>query len=208
MKLPSDSKNLFVPADDKKNEATISSEFFRSKYWEYETAYKTAGDLLVNKAIEDGSLFLCVSIYPIMFVYRQFLELYIKDILLRFDKEFDSKKPPYNNHDVCNLWRRLLAIVRENKMLLLLEIEGQDFVDVLSATDAYFTELAAADRNSFSFRYPDDKAHTKYFFPNEIPVDLNNLKERIEELANVLFLIEETFTNIQTIEEELEAQMY
>ena len=37
------------------------------------------------------------------------------------------------------------------------------------------------------------------FFNKELPIDIQNLKERIAELANLLFLIDETLTNIKTM---------
>lgn len=203
MSFPSEEKNVFITSGDKSRQATISSPFFRSKYYEYELAYKRAGDILVEQALEDASLFLCVSIYPITFLYRQFLELYIKDILLRFDADFDGNKKPYSAHDVYPLWHKLLDIVRLKITDFPKQLLNMDFVDILCATDAYFAEISVLDNGSMSFRYPDNKVHTENFFNKEIPVDIKNLKDRIDELANILHLIDETLNNIQTIEENL-----
>ena len=208
MSFPSGLKNVFITSGDKSCQATIASPFFGSKYYEYELAYKRAGDILVTQAIADASLFLSVSIYPITFLYRQFLELYIKDILLRFDSDFDGEKKPYSAHDVYPLWQKLLDIVRLKIADFPKQLINMDFVDVLCATDAYFAEISALDKGSMSFRYPDNKTHKEDFFKKEIPVDIKNLKDRIDELANILFLIDETLTNIQTMEEELISQLF
>lgn len=146
---------------------------------------------------------MCVSVYPITFLYRQFLELYIKDILLKFDEKFDAKKKSYCQHDLYNLWHALLPIIRENTSEFPAEFGEQTFCDVLIATDAYIAEFSAADHGSLSFRYPDDKGHNKNFFPNEIPIDLINLRDRIDELANILFLVERTLADLQTLKSEL-----
>lgn len=201
MSFPSEEKNVFITSGDKSQQATIASPFFKSKYYEYEIAYKQAGDVLVEQALEDSSLFLCVSVYPISFLYRQFLELYIKDILLRFDKNFDGNNKPYSAHDVYPLWHKLLDLVRLNINDFPKQLLNMDFVDILCSTDAYFAEISVLDNGSMSFRYPDNKTHTKNFFNTEIPIDIRNLKERIDELANILCLIDETLTNIQTMEE-------
>ena len=201
MSFPSEEKNVFITSGDKSRQATISSPFFKSKYYEYEIAYKRAGDVLVVQALEDASLFLCVSVYPITFLYRQFLELYIKDILLRFDVNFDGNKKPYCAHDVYPLWHKLLDIVRLKITDFPKQLQNMDFVDILCATDAYFAEISVLDNSSMSFRYPDNKTHTENFFKKEMPIDIENLKERIDELANILQLIDETLTNIQTIED-------
>lgn len=55
-------------------------------------------------------------------------------------------------------------------------------------------------------QYPDNKTHTENFFKKEMPIDIENLKERIDELANILHLIDETLTNIQAMEESLYEQ--
>ena len=201
MSFPSEEKNVFITSGDKSRQATISSPFFKSKYYEYEIAYKRAGDVLVVQALEDASLFLCVSVYPITFLYRQFLELYIKDILLRFDVNFDGNKKPYCAHDVYPLWHKLLDIVRLEIVGFPKQLLNMDFVDILCATDAYFAEISVLDNGSMSFRYPDNKTHTENFFKKEMPIDIENLKERIDELANILHLIDETLTNIQAMEE-------
>ncbi len=190
---------IFISAEYKKNESTIASNFFHSKYIEYEIAYKKAADLLIEKAINEDSLFLCVSIYPIMFLYRQFLELYIKDILFRFDSNFNGNKPPYSKHNIYKLWKKLLGIVEERLELFLPEFEKDQFIEILVACDDYMAEITIFDRNSMAFRYPDDKKHTKSFFPNEIPVDLINLKERMNELANILCLIDNKFINMKVL---------
>lgn len=207
MNIPTVDKKIFLNTTNRENIATISSPFFRSKYWEYEIAYKQAGDILVDKSIENGSLFKEVSIYPIMFIYRQFLELYIKDILMRFDIEFDSNSKPYNGHDVYLLWGKLQDIVIHYQGEFPAFIDEFAFDEVLRATDAYLVEISKNDFNSMSFRYPDNKNHTQNYFPKERPVDLVNIKERINELANILCLIEETLVNNQMLEEEMDSFM-
>ena len=199
MSFPSMDKNVFTTSGDKSRQATIALPFFKSKYYEYELAYKRAGDVLVAQALEDKSLFLSISVYPITFLYRQFLELYIKDILMRFDSDFDGNKKPYCKHDVYPLWHKLLDTVKGNIADFPQELRDIEFVDVLCATDAYFAEISVLDNSSMSFRYPDNKAHTANFFNKELPIDIQNLKERIAELANILCLIDETLTNIKTM---------
>lgn len=208
MNLPLATKKVFISSTNKNQEAAISSNFFNYKYYEYEIAYKKAADLLIDKAISDGSLFLCVSTYPIMFLYRQFIELYIKDILSRFDPEFNGVKSPYCKHNIYNLWEKLLEIVKEHLNYFPQEVENTQFTDILISTDNYMAEIANFDRDSMAFRYPDDKTHTKMFFQNEIPVDLVNLKCRIDELANILFLIEETFENIEILIDEMNSMTF
>lgn len=94
--------------------------------------------------------------------------------------------------------------MKENIVFFPQQVEDTDFMDILCATDGYMEEIAIYDQNSMAFRYPDDKTHTQPFFPNEIPVDLINIKERLNELADMLFLIENVFCEIKTMEESIE----
>ena len=207
MSFPSEEKSVFKPANDKKNEATIASAYFKSKYWEYEIAYKEAGDRLVDAAVKGDSLFLSVSVYPITFLYRQFVELYVKDLLRRFVPLNKTKAGLSGSHDLCALWHCLLDHVKENIYCFPRIIRDRDIFDILIGTDAYIAELSAVDRKSMAFRYPDDKQHENDYFKNEVPIDLVNLKERIEELANFFCTMEECLSYNRQLEDEVQNDM-
>ena len=88
MNLPSEENSIFVSSYKENQSAVISSPFFNGrKYFEYSAAYKEAGDRLVSAALEDQSLFMAISIYPIVFLYRQFIELYIKDLFANCNRK-------------------------------------------------------------------------------------------------------------------------
>ena len=207
MSFPSEEKSVFKPANNKKNEATIASAYFKSKYWEYEIAYKEAGDRLVDAAIEGDSLFLSVSVYPITFLYRQFVELYVKDLIRRFVPLNRVKSGLSGSHDLYDLWHCLLDHVKENIYCFPRIIRDRDIFDILIGTDAYIAELSAVDRKSMAFRYPDDKQHENDYFKNEVPIDLVNLKERIEELANFFCIMEECLSYNRQLEDEVQNDM-
>lgn len=59
------------------------------------------------------------------------------------------------------------------------------------------------DNMSMAFRYPDNKTHNQNFFEIETPVNLENLKDRVDEIANILCVIEEGLINQKTFEEEI-----
>lgn len=190
MKFPSENKCIFEYATASKSASKLGSVYFDSKkYTEYEVAYKEAGDKLVDKALEDGSLFQEVSIYPIVFLYRQFIELYIKDLLLKYSNDFLYDKKILSSHDLYQLWGVLLSLIK-NSFNDLPSIYSIELFDGLTGADSYIAELSLVDRKSMAFRYPDDKTHTKQYFQNELSVDLVNIKDRVEELANLFVYLE------------------
>ena len=162
----------------------------KREYTEYYLAYKESADRLVSVALEEQGLYKEISIYPIAFLYRQYVELSIKNNLLKNTSTFRNNKQLRASHDLYKLWQTLLNIIRKEKMSHISVFTTEDIVNALIGADAYIAELSIIDRESMAFRYPDDKTHSKNYFPNEVAIDLNNLKERMDELANMLTFIE------------------
>ena len=203
MSFPNKKNKVFAVSKTNKAKATLASSFFKNQYMAYEMAYKTAGDLLVKSAIDDDSLFMDISIYPIAFLYRQFVELYIKDILLKFDDKYKTDSNLNKSHDLYALWSRLKDIVVLDDLAFPKELDNMPFEDVISSTESYIIELSKMDNMSMAFRYPDNKTHNQNFFEIETPVNLENLKDRVNEIANILCIIEESLINQKTFEEEI-----
>lgn len=197
MNFPSEEKSIFEYANSKDTASKFACNVFSThKYTEYEIAYKEAGDLLIEMALEDKSLFQVVSIYPIAFLYRQFIELFIKDLLLKHSAIFANDKKLQRSHDLYQLWGELLNLVRSTIVPLSCPNDTIEFYNGLIGADAYIEELSLVDRNSMAFRYPDDKTHTQPYFPNEIAIDLINIKDRMDELYNIFEFIERRFKEV------------
>ncbi len=158
---------------------------------------------MVKSAIDDDSLFMDISIYPIAFLYRQFVELYIKDILLKFDDKYKTDSNLNKSHDLYALWSSLKDIVVLDDLAFPKELDNMPFEDVISSSESYIIELSKMDNMSMAFRYPDNKTHDQNFFEVETPVNLENLKDRVNEIANILCIIEESLINQKTFEEEI-----
>ena len=203
MSFPNKKNKVFAVSKTHKAKATLASSFFKNQYLAYEMAYKMAGDLLVKSAIDDDSLFMDISIYPIAFLYRQFVELYIKDILLKFDDKYKTDSNLNKSHDLYALWSRLKDIVVLDDLAFPKELDNMPFEDVISSSESYIIELSKMDNMSMAFRYPDNKTHNQNFFEIETPVNLENLKDRVNEIANILCVIEEGLINQKTFEEEI-----
>lgn len=110
------------------------------------TGYKRAADLMVERAIADdvdrSSL-----VYPIIFNYRQFIELSLKYLISTYGHTV-GVEAIWNTHDLGDLWAALMAV---------LEGYGHQDIDGTDPTVAQIVaEFAKVDPRSFSYRYPVD----------------------------------------------------
>ena len=119
----------------------------------YATGYKKAAEKLIetvlNKPIDQDIL-----IYPIVFLYRQYVELRIKEIIIEGRILLEEGNDFPKHHNIWNLWctaKQISIKVFEN------EIEHPDF----SYAEHVIKEFSQIDPDSFSFRYPTDKQGDK-----------------------------------------------
>src|SRR4030042_2814002 len=76
--LPSAEDKLFTTAEDWWNNACLN--FIHNGWSIYAIGYKDAADILVSH-IEEKRRYQDTLVYPIVFLYRQYLELALKDII-------------------------------------------------------------------------------------------------------------------------------
>jgi len=210
MIYPNPGSQLFIGSANEK-QAVLGHPFFTSKYLEYEIAYKAAADSLVESSPSFDSLFSCVCIYPIAFLYRQFLELYLKDILWKYYPNFEKVKTITcrklsGSHDLYLLWKKLREYIESNCKIFQEKIDEFTLSDVLDAIEDLIAEMRVFDgQKSEKFRYPYSKDNANHF-NNSFAVNLINLKERMNELANFLTHVENTFRDLASETEELNKQ--
>src|SRR5438132_10675486 len=92
---------LFDSADDWYHNACINLRFFN---WDwYASGYKLAGDVLVQHVVDTRD-HRDTLVFPIVFNYRQYLELRLKEIIIvgRILSDEASEFPP--EHDLRVLW--------------------------------------------------------------------------------------------------------
>ena len=145
----------------------------------YMDGYKAAADALVDRAIESRDIsILDTFVFPIFFLYRQYLELVMKYAYLSYSgetKEVKTQTLRNVNHDLVRIWTEI-------KPMLLRAASEAEAEDVEIVED-YIKQFHAADQSSFTFRYPITK-ELNPVLTKETRISLPNLKERMEELAN------------------------
>lgn len=146
--------------------ATINSVRAR---WLYVNGFKRAADVLADEVLRTlrGQDYL---VYPIMFNYRHFMELAIKDILyLLADVQGDTNKAE-RHHSLKGLWSLAFGQLHERWSLD-------------STSDQYLSPID----DMVKFFHDNDPASTAFRY-SEVPLGISNInietvREKMEEVA-------------------------
>ena len=171
---PQKGDHLFVEREDWYYNAVLNGQ--RDNLSLYAVGYKRAGEILVEAVVKSrkdhDSL-----VFPIAFVYRQYLELRLKQLIRDSKRLLDDTSGFPATHKIAELWK----ICRP----LLNEVELNVGEQVLDAIEELITEFAKVDEDSYAFRYPTDTKNNPSL-PDLSYVNLPNLAEVIKKMANFL----------------------
>jgi len=149
----------------------------RSQDWHlYAGGYKLAADRLVSQLTEHGTHtdYVCI---PILFLYRHYVELYLKALLRDVGELLDASEELPLIHPLLPLWRRL-------RTRLVAFDPGNDSA-WNDRAEALVAELDSMDAGSFTFRYPEDREGTVTIKP-ALAVDIFHFRDVLAELELVL----------------------
>ncbi len=160
----------------------------------YTIGYKEAGDRLVEfvlaKARDQD-----VMVFPILFLYRQYIELRLKEII-REGKILLKEGSSYpKHHKISDLWNTVKSIairVFENYN------EPPDFYHA----EHVITEFSKIDPESFSFRYPESKSGENQF-AGITHINIRRAAVHIDELAKDLEGISEIISVYRDLKQEM-----
>jgi len=150
----------------------------------YSQSYKLAADVLIEAAFLQEAASEITRLYPILFLYRHFLELELKSVTVL---GYIANEIP----DLEKKLQRLLnthsltGLIAECRPLLVRESGPPGFTTQFDHLERCIREFAAHDPNSYAFRYPVDKSLSSYkIMPRA--VDLNNLRAVVGRMAKFL----------------------
>lgn len=162
------------------------------------TGYREAGDILVRQA-EENYFHRDTLIYPIVFLYRHYIELQLKYILFMYGKRA-KQEADWVHHDLDVLWPKVRRVIEHfNRKPSLKNAEA------LNAVETCVAEFAKIDPKSFSFRYPV----TKQGQPLTLPfasVDLSNLKHVMTNLDAFFIGVDGQLDDYMTMEDTGDAE--
>lgn len=172
--LPEEYDELFTSEDDWWNNACLN--FVQDGWGMYAIGYKEAADVLV-KHVNDERRYQDVLIYPIVFLYRQYLELAIKDLIRHGRRLLDIYEPFPKTHRINTLWNICSA--------LLSKISPGDSEREIKEIGRLLEEFCKVDPTSEAFRYPEDKnGHPS--LPGIRHINIRNISEVINKISVIL----------------------
>lgn len=135
----------FVIPDDGGRSTAMVSE--RPTLYDMAHGFRVAANQLAAKLDRGGSE-PDVVFFPFAYLWRHYLELELKALLLVTVEYFrEGGVPAKPHHRIVDYWDALLPFVRQ-----LAEYEGNE--ESLDAVDRVIREVARYDPDSFAFRYP------------------------------------------------------
>jgi hypothetical protein len=150
----------------------------------YAIGYKEAADIVVNR-VKDGHDHQDFLVYPVMFLYRQYLELMIKSLIRNAWKLLDEDEgDDLSSHDIKAYWKICRALLER--------ISPSDSVEELGHIGRLIDEFCQHDPGSFAFRYPVSKPDkkSKKRTPTLQQVRVINLRNVQGVITNVAGLLE------------------
>ena len=142
----------------------------------YIDGYKTAADTLVNHVARDRYAS-DTLVYPIVFSYRQYLELLLKALLAEARERSSIDEPIPAKHQLPVIWQPLRA---------LLEQSWPDIDAELAAVDDVVGQLDRVDPASIAFRYPTTTRGERSLAPKLILINLRDLASLVARAGRFL----------------------
>jgi len=168
----------------------------------YIEGYRKAADDLSHKAIESRSD-QDILIYPIVFLYRQYIELQLKRII-RESKVLLSEGNKFpQHHRIKDLWNDAKGLMRN--IIKKVDSSPKEYItnkDV-RLIDEIIMDFVEVDPDSFSFRYPADKDGTNNL-DGVTHINIRNLHDQMNRLTEQL----EKYDLVVELLREMQSDMY
>lgn len=173
-KVPSVEDQLFIEAEDWWMNACF--DCYHDPTELYIAGYKEAADLLVDSVSERKGAADSL-IFPIVFLYRQYIELRLKSLIRDgkslIDKEYKEKP----EHRLGPLWLQVKVLFDE--------IFSDADPEIDRAIESLIQQFEEVDPRSTTFRYPKDFKGNNSLNINTPRVNLRNLYE----VVNAMYII-------------------
>lgn len=164
---------LFMSCKDWHNNACLN--YNDDLAYVYIQGYKRAADELVNSINQTGDN-QDVFVFPIVFLYRQHLELLLKNIIHIGRQCLDRGNNHPMKHELDELWAEVKGIIRN-----VWEEDAKEF----KLIEHIINEIITIDPRSMAFRYPKNtngKKHLSEIFH----INTRHLSEMINKMSSFL----------------------
>jgi hypothetical protein len=166
--FPEVGDRLFVTGHDSGDNAPVinwANYSDSTTSYKYVLGYKAAADRLARSLLEDRSS-LDLIIFPMVFLYRQYLELSLKRLLREGSRVFDKQFVLPKHHRIDTLWSQCKSLIGPG-------VKDEDVV----ALEACINEFSTIDPSSMAFRYHVDTHNNPSLPPDLKYIDIRNLAQ-------------------------------
>ena len=193
--LPIAGMPVFTSGGDWPNTANTTKAWILDSWDHYADGYRSAADQLVDDIVERRLRRLDAVVYPLVYLYRHYLELRLKQLIpltgryLYLDQEFPAR------HDLLLMWDTLRPRLEHGW-------EGLPSAVI----EAQLREFERWDRDSYAFRYPEDKRGK----PNLVgldQIDVRHLKEVVARLSTVFDTVAFGIGAMLDLRDDVEAEL-
>lgn len=143
----------------------------------YAYGYRAAADQIVQHVLETGRS-PDYLVYPICFLYRQYLELRLKAIIRDGSALLEEAPGPYFHHRLRDLWSQARSVIHQ-------VWPDDDSSDIEDAVGSLISDFSDLDPNSETFRYPEDR-HGGNPLAGLRYINLENVAKQFNEAADIL----------------------
>lgn len=143
----------------------------------YAEGYKKGGDILVQYVI-DNNWDQDFLVYPIVFLYRQYLELRVKELIHISSRLLDQNIDIPRDHNLLSLWRKVSPNIEQ-------VWPDSQTKSHLEAIEDRLKELCSIDPGSYAFRYPEDTKGAPTLAGMR-HINLRWLKDVVQAISNIL----------------------
>lgn len=157
--------------------------------WEFYTwGYQQAGDLLVEHGITQGKQ--NILVYPTVFLYRQYIELRLKEIIRNGNMALNRPQDFPKSHNIDCLWGKCRDILEEldkDELANLSKDERNKRNNTLNALEKDIKTFSEWDPTSQAFRYPADKNGTSLISVSDLKgINFRDLQKLVERISSYL----------------------
>lgn len=195
--LPNQNDKLFIKEKNQKFGAWLKNP--SNKFFLYSEGYKKAGEQIFELCIEN-SYYTNTLVYPLVFNYRQFVELRLKELIIMGYKYHGISKDFADVHSLSILW----STYRKEIVEPLKETEQA----ILNNVERIISQFNNEDPQSMNFRYPVSRAPKRIESIKRETIDLDNFKKVMDKLIYFFNCQWELLANLQELQDQMIADMY
>jgi hypothetical protein len=170
---------------DKKDDELFSAEAdwwhnacidpFYADWYAYTEGYRRAASVLVDR-VKTHRSDLDALVYPIIFLYRQYFELRLKNIILNGTNFLDEPCGFPKHHKLTELWNQARRILEK--------IYEGDPKEDLNEAENFIKQFSDRDLFGDAFRYPTDKQGNKSL-PDLTHINIRKFSDIAEKIADL-----------------------